>query len=272
MSHVSTVENAVVSSRAEVLMLCIAAYRASHAPVSESPVEINSREAYHALNPLPQLSPVPSFENEGSVEEQAANETIYRQLLVEGMLSVLLPTEDLENPCLTALVSQILSELIIGNLVINKASQPWLLFESICTVSRVLREKKATTSQKSNESEQSTWSLNAILISLIHFGSTLLAWFRLFVDMVTVSATLQSRYVTIESTKLAKTKADRSRKGNEHSPPKAPVLEFKLWTCAANIIQLNSRMPWLSGILSLLQYQAVHGPGRLASLDSRFDR
>lgn len=248
------------------------AYRASHTPVSQAPVEINPREAYHALCPLLQLSPVPSPENKASVEEQAANETVYRQLLVEGMLSILLPTEDLENPCLTALVGQILSELIIGNLFINKASQPWLLFESVCTISRVLREKKAVTSHESKESEQSKWSLNSIIVSVIHLGATLLAWFRLFVDMLTVSATLQSRFVTVEFTKPTNNKARHAVDRPELRPVKAPVLEFKLWKCAGNIIQLSNRMPWLSGILSLIQHQAVHGPGRFASLDSRLDR
>ena len=63
--------------------------------------------------------------------EQKENEAAYRQLLVHGVLAVLLPTEDLENSCLTALVGQIFSEMIIGNGIGGKASEPWLLWEGI---------------------------------------------------------------------------------------------------------------------------------------------
>ncbi|TQS32233.1 hypothetical protein Golomagni_07458, partial [Golovinomyces magnicellulatus] len=120
----------------------VTAYRASRQPMTQSPVEMNPREAYHAMCPLPQLSPVPRDDMPSTKEEQLKNEAEYRQLLVQAILAILLPTEDLENPCLTSLVEQIFSELIIGNNIANKASQPWLLYECICIAARVLGEKK----------------------------------------------------------------------------------------------------------------------------------
>ena len=74
------------------------------------------------------MSPIPRPEDPKSLQSQADSERAYRQLLVQGVLAILLPTEDLENTCLTALVGEILSELVIGNLLANRISQPWLLW------------------------------------------------------------------------------------------------------------------------------------------------
>lgn len=185
------------------------------------------------------------------------------------MLSILLPTEELENPCETALVSQILSKLIIGNLVINKVSQPWLLYESICIVSRVLRERGTGQGQRavSGASEptedvtESYWSIQRILFSMLHFGIVIMTGIRLLVETAVWSSKVPSRLVSITTSKPPK-----------QEPTKIAVLDFKLWTCVGNLIQLSSRMPWFSGFLSLLQYQAVHGPGRIAGPDARLDR
>lgn len=185
------------------------------------------------------------------------------------MLSILLPTEELQNPCETALVSQILSELIIGNLLINKASQPWLLYESICTVSRVLRERRTGQTQRvvsgasepTEDMNESYWSIKRVLFAMLHFGIVIMSGIRLLVETAVWSSKLPSRLVSITTSK-----------SHDQEPTKIAVLDFKLWTCIGNLVQMSSRMPWLGGFLSLLQYQAVHGPGRIAGLDSRLDR
>jgi splicing suppressor protein 51 len=38
------------------------------------------------------------------------------------------------------------------------------------------------------------------------------------------------------------------------------------------LLELSLRMPWLDGFLSLLQYGAVNGPGRIAGHDGPVDR
>ncbi|KAM3442988.1 hypothetical protein MY4824_000693 [Beauveria thailandica] len=106
------VESLVLDEIPDLLDRHITAYRTSHDPVSQEPVAVNPRQVYHALCPLPQLSPVPQKGDQSSFEEQQENESAYRQLLVQAVLAILLPTEDLENPCLTAIVGQIFSELI----------------------------------------------------------------------------------------------------------------------------------------------------------------
>ncbi|XP_044724281.1 PXA domain-containing protein [Hirsutella rhossiliensis] len=200
---------------------------AAHRPAAQPPLAIDPHQAYHSLWPLPLLSPVPDPGDAVTAAEQRENEAAYRQLLVQAVLAVLLPTEDLENPCLTALVGQIFSELIIAGVLVNKAAQPWLVFEAFTVLSSI--------------------------------------W--LLVESLAMSSSLPPR---------ATRGTDRERKpGQSPGPPhpaKVPVLDFAAWRCAGNLIEMSSRMPWLGGFLSLLQFGAVHGPGRVAGLDRTLDR
>ncbi|KAF2463288.1 uncharacterized protein BDR25DRAFT_397254, partial [Lindgomyces ingoldianus] len=98
------------------------------------------RTVYHTLHPHPALSPVPSEYVPSSVVEQRENESVWRQLLVQGVLAVLLPTEDLENGCLRALVAEIFAEMILGNGISDKACEGWLLWEAITRIAEVLQD------------------------------------------------------------------------------------------------------------------------------------
>ncbi|KOS18322.1 PXA domain protein 1 [Escovopsis weberi] len=100
------------------------AHRTAYQSAARGYLQVDPNEVYHSICPLPALSPVPRADDPTTSALQDENETAYRQLLVQAVLAILLPTEDLENPYLTAIVSQILSELIIGNTVAKKASQP----------------------------------------------------------------------------------------------------------------------------------------------------
>ncbi|KAM3505349.1 hypothetical protein MY10362_002998 [Beauveria mimosiformis] len=236
-----------------------------HIAVSQEPVAVNPRQVYHALCPLPQLSPVSQKGDQKSVEEQQENETAYRQLLVQAVLAILLPTEDLENPCLTAIVGQIFSELVVGNIIAGKASQPWLLYESICIAGRVLGEKKIRATQRmvsgrhtppaksKGKTERIKWSAQAVFLTMVHFAVVIFSSARLLITTLVASSSLP----------LRQTAVGLSNDDQLGKPTKVPVLSFKVWQCLGNIIQLDTRMPWLSGFLSLVQYQAVHGPGRL---------
>ncbi|KAJ6780735.1 hypothetical protein PWT90_04298 [Aphanocladium album] len=280
------VESLVLDEIPDLLDRHITAYRASHDPVSEDPTIVNSREVYHALFPLPQLSPVPQADDEKSAEEQKDNEAAYRQLLVQAVLAILLPTEDLENPCLTAIVGQIFSELIVGNIIAGKASQPWLLFESICIAGRVLGEKKSRATQRmvsgrhtppvkaKGKKECIKWSAQAIFLTMVHVVVMVFSSVRLLITTLVASSSLPLRQMGAGLSSGSKDNGESSTSDNEESnkPTKVPVLNFKVWQCVGNLIQLDTRMPWLSGFLSLVQYQAVYGPGRLAGLNSPLDR
>lgn len=96
------------------------------------------------MNPHPALSPVPREDDPSTVLEQQLNEEAWRQLLVQGVLAVLLPTEDLENACLRALVAEIFSEMIVGNAVSQKVCEPWFLWDAITTVIQASQPRTAT--------------------------------------------------------------------------------------------------------------------------------
>jgi hypothetical protein len=105
----------------------------SHALVSDS------RLIYHTLHPHPALSPVPTDSVPSSIVEQRESESAWRQLLVQGVLAVLLPTDDLENACLRSLVAEIFAEMILGNGISGKACEGWLLWEGITSIAKALQ-------------------------------------------------------------------------------------------------------------------------------------
>jgi splicing suppressor protein 51 len=283
---------------ADVVLL---AYRVAQEPVSQPPVEAHAREIYHALCPLPYLSPVPRSDDPDSVANQLDNERAYREMLVEAVLTILLPTEDLENPCLTAIVGQIFSELIIGNIVANKAAQPWLLLEAIGIGCRAAAGKKNDKSSSSNDdngssssssekrssqatgldldaSQRQRWkesTVQGFFVSIIRFG--VLAWgaIRFLVTTLVMSSSLPPRDAwLVEKGGLRDSfhSSFSSSSPSASTSAKVPVVTFRVWSCVGNLIQLPTRMPWLSGFLSLVQYGAALGPGRIAGLNSRIDR
>lgn len=255
-------------------------------------VEADPRDVYHSISPLPFLSPVPWADDASSVKLQKENEATYRQLLVQAVLAILLPTEDLENPCLTALVEQILSELIIGNVIAGKASQPWLLFEAICIAARSLDEQKARAKTRivsgkdepspsfsalgQDEEKSPKWTAQGVFVLVIHLSILLFNAVRFMVVTLADSISLPPR----TALHLDEEAADHTLDDKQPSPPtdtnvaqaKVPVLAYKLWTCFGNLIELEERKPWLGGFISLLQTAAVNGPWRIAGLDGPLDR
>jgi hypothetical protein len=53
---------------------------------------------------------------------------------------------------------------------------------------------------------------------------------------------------------------------------KRPMVSMKLWSCASQLVELDMRMPWLSGFASLLRWLALAGPGRVGDTDGALDR
>lgn len=192
---------------------------------------------------------------------------------MQGVLSILLPTEDLENPCLTALVEQIVAELIVGNVIVNKAAQPWLLFEGICIIARVLQQKKDIASSDEGLGligpSRRQWSVHGFLVSIIGWFMILITSLRLGLATMLASSSLPTRRCRLDGTGGDGLK-DHQVADVAREP--VPVLEFRLWACLGNIAELGLRMPWLGGMLSLLKYGAVYGPGRIADVDGVFDR
>ncbi|KAK2728835.1 PXA domain-containing protein [Colletotrichum kahawae] len=268
----------------------IIAYRAAHDPVSRPPTEVDPREVYHALCPVAPLSPIPRPDQPETVAKQQENEAIYRQLLVQGVLAVLLPTEDLENDCLTSLVGQIFSELIIGNVLANRLSQPWLIYECLIILTRVLERKSEPIEEDVADAVQAgsaaplprparrSWSIQGVFWSFVHWCFLSFAMIRLLVSTLAMSSSLPPRADVAYDEKhevtgqLSDSKTPDLTGLDEAQPVKTPIFAFKLWTCISDLIELDARMPWMSGTLSMLQLGAMKGPGRVAALNGPMDR
>ncbi|KAK6388345.1 hypothetical protein LTR65_008023 [Meristemomyces frigidus] len=87
------------------------------------------RFIYHTLRPHSALSPPAT--DEATSLAQYENESDWCQLLVSAIMPLVLPPEDLVNPCLDVLVSEIFSEMIVHSGILGRACEPWLLWEGV---------------------------------------------------------------------------------------------------------------------------------------------
>lgn len=210
----------------------------------------------------------------------------YRQLLVQGVLAVLLPTEDLENDCLTSLVGQIFSELIIGGVIAKKASEPWMILEGLAILARVIRQKVSAVDEsqaggrvgsKSHDDARGML-VQRLFWSMIRWAFAAFAFVRFLFVSIAMARSLPSRrqYVSLakQMPRYDETQEALDPDGTASSPEPImrPVLAFGVWAAVSNLIELDGRMPWLSGALSMLQWAAMMGPGQVARQDGILDR
>jgi hypothetical protein len=55
-------------------------------------------------------------------------------------------------------------------------------------------------------------------------------------------------------------------------PPQRPILEYRVFALVSTLLDLSTRMPWLTGLISLCKHGATSGPGRLGATDSPLDK
>lgn len=261
------------------------------------------RQIYHSLCPFPALSPVPDENIRHAVEQQIENEAAYRQLLVQGILAVLLPTEDLESDCLTSLVGQIFSEMIIGNGIGGKAAEPWLLWEGVTKIAEVIQTKlpnnKARVRVERSNSDVSRQALKDIsggstkswgfVLSaqkmfwlILQYAFLTFTTIRFIIITIATSSSLPSRIslkmkitgsATLENDLEAPKHINTKTTANDQDPPlKQPILKMKIWSCASTLLDLDARMPWLSATISMFQWAALTGPGEIGNTDGMIDK
>jgi hypothetical protein len=207
-------------------------------------------------------------------------------LLVYSVLAILLPTEDLENGCLTTLVGQIFSELIIRNAVANRLSEPWLVWELLIIASRTAGRRKTTEvddrvepSGNAYRDGRRRFSVQALFWTIMQWCFLAVSFIRAAFAILVMSGSLPRRTshsagpkgVAGHGTSQASIRPTRSSKGDQ-APSKTPVLAFRCWSAVSNLAEMDIRMPWLCGALSMLQWIAVTGPGQIAGVDGKLDR
>ncbi|TGO67529.1 hypothetical protein BOTNAR_0040g00140 [Botryotinia narcissicola] len=276
-------------------------YRTSHYPLHPEPISVNPRQVYHSLWPFAPLSPVPLDEDPDTIKSQSNNEAAYRQLIVNGVLAVLLPTEDLENDCLTSLVGQIFSEMILGNGIGGKACEPWLIWEGIMKIAEVIQARlpKAKAQVRIDRSNSEITRPNLLDIKAVNtkasnFGKSVQKYFWLVLQYLFLAfAAVRVIFIAIASSSSLPSRIPPTRKptgftlpNDDSEPPmnsealpwaraqplKRPILKMKLWSCVSTLLDTDARMPWLSATLSLLQWGAITGPGRIGDTDGMIDK
>jgi hypothetical protein len=246
--------------------------------------------------------------------EQRENESAWRQLLVQGVLAVLLPTEDLENGCLRTLVAEIFAEMILGNGISGKACEGWLLWEGITRVAEVLqdgaKEKDPQSGDESNEQslsrlerfgllpqptdeqsgstesllsnrrhESAPMTISTVFWMVVQYAFLASTAMRAVIVGVAISFSLPPRSVTGASGQSPVEGGRQSKLPQPDYPAlrrtlasKQPIVSMKLWSCASRLVGLNSRMPWLSGLISMLHWGVLSGPGRVGDTEGVLDR
>ena len=295
------------------MILWSAFHIAKRQAASFSSLVSDPRTIYHTLHPHPALSPVPTDDVPASVLEQRESESAWRQLLVHGVLALLLPTEDLENGCLRALVAEIFAEMILGNGISGKACEGWVLWEGITRIAEVLQTDATKEKGPQSEDVSADQSLTRLerygLLShegadarskelldagqerherpvsytaelfwtVIQYAVMAFTAVRAVILCLATSSSLPSRSATSEQSSVEALHQSQMPQTDPTASrrllgAKRPLVSMALWSCAAQVVDLDVRMPWLLGIFSMLHHGALVGPGRVGEINGVLDR
>jgi hypothetical protein len=246
--------------------------------------------------------------------EQRESESAWRQLLVHGVLALLLPTEDLENGCLRALVGEIFAEMILGNGISGKACEGWVLWEGITRIAEVLQtdatkekdpqsedadagqsltrlerygllsshegtdiDSKESLVAKVNSHKTTAVYASSLFWTVIQYAFLAFTAARAVILHLATLTSLPSRSATSEQSSVEALDQSQIPQVEASSSKrllgaKRPVVSMSLWSCAAQLAELDVRMPWLLGFISMLHRGALVGPGRVGETDGLLDR
>lgn len=275
------------------------AFNTAHQHIQSAPFSSDPRRIYHVLNPHPALSPVPDSSDPETIVEQNDNEIVYQQLLVQGALAVLLPTEDLENTCLRTLVGDVITDLILGNGISQKACDGWFIWESITKLVETVKarlEPKATGEeiemdtrsrlerygllsskeavQKGHSSSGNQLRISALFWRILQYGylTFLVIRFVLIGLVRAFSLPPRSHSPSKSSPSSPIVKSAEAPATWTSTPLKRPVLTYRVFNLVSHFLDLSTRMPWLAGLLSLIQHYVICGPGRMGETDGVLDK
>ncbi|KAL9576317.1 MAG: hypothetical protein Q9212_007204 [Teloschistes hypoglaucus] len=289
------------------ILSVVIAYRISHSTTLLEKEHRNPRSIYHTLAPHTALSPVPDPSSEDSIARQLKNEADYRQLLVQGTLAVLLPTEDLENVCLRTLVADVFAETILGNSIGGKLCESWFIWTGITKVveavkasvspratgeemevdtrSRLekfglLSERGQHDTRPSRDGQRSAFS--EVFWRVVQYGYLMMISVRFVVIGLVASWSEPRRSCSLSSWPAAAAAAAagdspmvKSPQAPGHAVILRPMLDFKIFSLISTVLDLSFRMPWISGWAALLHHHLTRsaiGLLRVGAVDGLLDQ
>lgn len=241
---------------------------------------------YHSLNPHPALDPALS------PGDQAQAERTYRQLLVEGAIAVLLPTEDLQNSSLRILVTDIIADLILGRAIEYRLCQPWFLHESVSKIVDTItaRTQPKVTGEEIQADARSRLQKFGLLAakgespsanSSPRRQSTVVSWFWSILQWIflafmaarfTLLGLMHARRVPTRFRPAAKRTASDADPSNGNGRSPRLVLNFSVFSTISTLMDLSRRMPWLAGALAFCGHALTSGRNRPEGPQSTLDR
>ncbi|KAK1074578.1 hypothetical protein LTR33_009720 [Friedmanniomyces endolithicus] len=248
------------------------AMRSSKVPYGNSIAAV-----YQTLRPHNALLPLPV--DEASILSQHNNEVDWSQLFVDSILPLLLPPEDLVNPCLDVVVAEIFSGIIVRNAVMGRACQPWLLWEGCTKAIYALKPKppseaesvssslskleqsgllSSSQSERHDTSRQRSHIVQAMIpATWATLRYTVLSWtlLRVFLLALMQASSLPLRSRRVMQAKGSSEKLVKTAAGLDSVP--RPMVGMKIWCCIGRLTSLRKRMPWLTGCLSLAQHLSI---------------
>lgn len=196
--------------------------------------------------------------------------------------------------------------MIVRNALCGKASEPWLLWEGITKVIRVVRpggqdltpsalhtprlEQYGLLGGSSSPADSShksrSWrpfeGIMRLLLTIVQYAITTWTVLRACTVALMQASSLPTRAsrpfygLNTHGQRMRASRSDKApstpRETSEHDMGRQPIICMHIWGCMGQLLSLNWRMPWLSGVLSLLQWIMLCGPGQIGSFDSRLDR
>jgi len=231
-----------------------------------------------------------------SATEQHDHEAEYRQLLVQGALAILLSTEDFENACLRTLVADVIAESILGSSIGGKVCEGWFIWASITKLVEVINAKlepRATGEQnevdtrsrlekfglladeskdekQSQHNRQSTFS--SLFWRVFQFGYLAFMSVRFVILGFTAAYSQPLRSVSVTRTPVSSASSPTEKAVESHHLLPRPILSFRIFPLFSVLLDLPSRMPWLSGSMALLQHHLMYGPLKVGATDGLLDQ
>ncbi|KAI4723690.1 hypothetical protein E4T48_00264 [Aureobasidium sp. EXF-10727] len=291
-------EALVLDELPELIDVHVTAYRTAYSGSYTSLLVANPRDVYHAINPHPALSPVPFDPGSLASLDQAENEAAWRQLLVQGVLSHLLPPEDLNNPPLKVLVTEIFSELIVGRGICGNICEGWFIWDVVSKLLAILRppepdvhqeppispnrlEKFGLLADDSDDAEEPPAvtsrspvdTLSGVFLQIMQYAFLAFISIRAFFTALSDAASLPPRTNSKQDTMHSELDDSGSRwQQSTQDSTKRPILGMSLWSCCSHLLSLDLQMPWLTTVGAYIQWLLICSSWKVGHTDSRLDR
>lgn len=203
---------------------------------------------------------------------------MYRQLLAQGALAVLLPTEELENDGLRTLVADLVADRLLGGVVGGLLSDSGFVWESIAAAAEAVerrwladearprRERPRPDDHNDSDNDSSQSTLVVVLWGVVQ------GCFWLAVVTRHVAAGLYAAATAATATASQQRLSARPSARPEPVRAAVSVLEWRIVPMIGRLFELQRRMPWLDGGIALGRHLLVHGPGGLAAAGGILDR